>query len=420
MSIEVHALSRLRVDVEAAGSYLTDGTGTLGNYEDVPCQGVASVTLEKAENDPAIVHQFLDQRSEMVVGRRSWSLSFTMNLASTGTAAGNATAAISDVLGTMLKAVMGAENLSTGTTINDAGAAATDYDLTATTGWVSGLVSGTTISGAVQWRGVKTLAGSNILHSLATTAAPANGSVVYGSANYTFTEDPDTSLQFIVQGAEGNDGWVLLGGQGGFSINIPRSGIPTITFNFSGPYWLHGSESAGSGNLDGYTLAAATYPSQGYALAEAGNFFSWVNGTATYTASTVTTEGSQVHVASETWTVNTPYVDIPSPSGANGSGVIRKRRMKAEVSVSFRCPYQALATWFTKRDNATDVAFFRQIGTAAGSTIVLWAPTTQITNVQRVDSDGMAYQEVTATARHDAETTASGAVQRSIFRLARC
>src|SRR5688500_1832643 len=255
MSVEVHSLQRVRVDVEAAGSYLTDGTGTLGNYEDVPCQGVAQVTLTRDENDPMIVQQFLDQHSEKVVGRRSWSLSFTCNLASTGTAAGSTVAAISDVLGTMLKAVMGGENLSTGTTVNDAGAAVTDYDLTATAGWVSGVVGGTTISGAVQWRPVKTLAGSNITHALATTAAPANGAVVYGSACYSFTEDPDTSLQFIVQGAEGNDGWVLLGGQGSFSINIPRTGIPTVSFQFSGPYWLHGSECAGSASLDAYTLA---------------------------------------------------------------------------------------------------------------------------------------------------------------------
>jgi len=420
MSVEVHALSRLRVDVEAAGSYLADGTGTLGNYEDVPCQGVASVTLTKDENDPAIVQQFLDQRSEKVVGRRSWSLSFTCNLTSTGTAAGSTVAAISDVLGTLLKAIMGAENTSTGTTINDAGAAATDYDLTATTGWVSGMVGGTTISGAVQWRPVKTLAGSNIIHSLATTAAPANGAVVYGSACYSLTEDPDTSLQFIVQGAEGNDGWVLLGGQGGFTLNIPRSGIPTITFQLSGPYWMHGSECAGSANLDAYTLAAATYPSQGYALAEAGNFFQWTNGTATYTASTVTTEGSQVHVADETWTVNIPYVDIPSPSGLLGSGVIRKRRMKATVGVSFKCPYQALATWFTARDSALDKGFARQIGTAAGSTLMLHAPTCQVVDVQRVDTDGMAYQQITAEARNDSETTASGALQRSNFRLSRC
>jgi len=62
----------------------------------------------------------------------------------------------------------------------------------------------------------------------------------------------------------------------------------------------------------------------------------------------------------------------------------------------------------------------RQIGTAAGSTLMLHAPTCQVVDVQRVDTDGMAYQQITAEARNDSETTASGALQRSNFRLSRC
>lgn len=420
MALEVFRLQNVRAYVEPNNAFSVDHTGTLGDFAVVPVQGVATFTKPRELYDPRLVQQFVDGRSEKVPGRRGpWSINFSVPLSGTGTAPTSGVAAISDVIGSLLKATMGGENLSTGTTIAS-GAAVTGGVLTANTGWISGMMAGYTVAGSKIWRPVKTLSGSTITNAINVPVAPTNGADVSGASLYTFTEDPDTSLQFIVQHAESNSCWVLLGGQGSWSLTIPEVGIGSWNFNISGHYWLHGSECAGAASLDGYTLGAATMPSLGYCDVASGEFLQWTNGTVTYTASDpYTTEGSQVHAAlgNETWEVNIRYVDATSPSGVEG--ILRKRRVGADVAVNFRAPYQS-QFWQTALNAATDKGFFRRFGTAAGSAVALWAPTTQIEAASDpIEVNEMLYQDVRAVARLDAETTASGAPQRSILKVGR-
>src|SRR5689334_16978900 len=98
-------LGRMRVDAEAAGSFCTDGTGTLGNFEDVPYQaGSCQLGLTRDMYDPQIVQQSKDQRSVKEPGQKTWTLTFSTPVASTGTAASNGVQASTDVIGTMLGA----------------------------------------------------------------------------------------------------------------------------------------------------------------------------------------------------------------------------------------------------------------------------------------------------------------------------
>ena len=65
-------------------------------------------------------------------------------------------------------------------------------------------------------------------------------------------------------------------------------------------------------------------------------------------------------------------------------------------------------TWFTARSSKTDINIAYQMGQAAGSTVVITAPTVQIVNPQRVaDGNQLAGQAVAFKGRRDTDTGAS-------------
>ena len=74
------------------------------------------------------VQSRLEYREE-VLGKRSAKLTFTMNLAPTGTAAASGVSAVTGALGTILKAVMGGESKGAGTTFTS-GSTASVVNLT--------------------------------------------------------------------------------------------------------------------------------------------------------------------------------------------------------------------------------------------------------------------------------------------------
>ena len=81
--------------------------------------------------------------------------------------------------------------------------------------WVNG-------SGVLEVREIESIAANSITLKHAFSAGPTNAQVAYAAATYSFTEDPQESLQFIVEGVENEDRWLLLGGQavGGVTVAI--------------------------------------------------------------------------------------------------------------------------------------------------------------------------------------------------------
>ena len=69
------------------------------------------------------------------------------------------------------------------------------------------------------------------------------------------------------------------------------------------------------------------------------------------------------------------------------------------------------------RTDREDKAFVRQIGTAAGGTVLLEAATAQVVDVQRVDEGGLAYVEVSWEGRNDTETGGTPDQEESAFRI---
>ena len=414
MSTELEVVGALRAISES--TFGSDMSASLASFWYIPAsEGTVKVTLTTDEFDPMQEVQDRGEAREYVLGKRSASFAVTMPLAPTGTAAGSATAAITSSLGKLLKATMGAETLGTGTTFSTGWTAITG-DVASGTGIVAGTAIGwVNTAGLLEVREVESVSTNTIVLKHAFSGSPANGNVCYASATYTTAADPTESLQFLVEGAESDDRWLLLGCQaeGGISITVDPSGsaLPTITFNFTATHYLESDETASA--ITG-TLSTASYSAYNPIVGNAGELRVFTVGAATLVTS------SLVHCSALAFNPKVVFVKVTSPSGANGGTVLRWRggRLNPPVEGSFTTFYEGLP-WFQARDAKTDKAVFYLCGRVAGSAFMLSAPTCQIVNPNRgADAAGIAAQTVTFRGRRDTDVGAStGTVAKSGFRI---
>ena len=409
------AVERLRVIVES--TFATDATGSLGSFTDVPAnEGSMTVTLNKAEMDPNYLLQRRMDARPRVLGPKRPQLKFTITLAPTGTAAGASTAAVSGCLGLLLKAVMGGEDLGTGTTFSAGWTA-----ITGTVASASGLTAGAYIgwrnsSGVVEWRQIKSKSSNTLVLAHGFSGTPANSDVCYAAATYYVTEDPSQSLQFIAYGQSTADRWLLLGCQCvGFDLSVDPSGkgIPSITFTFEAANWLEGGSTAGS--ITG-TIADATYTNYSPIVEYAGDYEMFTVGTPTYVATTC-----QVPISALSWKPKFTFTALTSPSATatatGGSPIFRWRatRTNPPLEGSFTTFMDAM-TWWNKRDAKASMAQQYTIGISGGSAIVLAAPTVQVLNPQRGASDQeIEGQVVSIVGRCNTDTALSTDLAKSPF-----
>lgn len=400
MTIQTIGPTSLRVIVES--TFGADGTGSLGSYTYVPAnEGSMEATITTDELDPMWMVQSRLEAREKILGKRSATLKFTMNLAPTGTVASSAVIAVTSCLGLLLKATMGAEHLGTGTLFSSGWTAITG-DVSSAAGLLAGdFIGWANTSGVVEWRRIKALSSNTITLEHGFTGSPANTNVCYACATYSMTEDPATSLQFIVAGQNTVDRWLFTGGQctGGFDISVDPSGaaIPTITFNMTFSGYLKSSETTGT--ITG-TLPDATYSAYAPIVGNAGEFRVWTVGTPTTVTST------RIHVSALAFKPKIVFKPVTSPSGANAGAVLRYRATRAlpPVEGSFTTFIEDL-TWWTARDALADKAVQHTMGTAAGAAVILAAPTVQILNPQRATSgDENEGQAISFAGRRNTDT----------------
>lgn len=410
MSIEIHNVGALRVLSES--TFASDGTGTLGNYTYVPFnEGTGTMTLTTDSLDPQFAVQSRIEGRKDVLGKRSATLQFTMNLAPTGTAADDGNSAVQGALGLILKAVMGGQKLGTGTTFTGGTAtqptvtSAAGFEAGAAIGWVNG-------NGVLEVREIESISSGTITLKLGFSAAPSNGEDAIAAATYYLTENPSESLQFLVEGVESQDRWLLLGGQcvGGMTLNLDPSGasIPTVQFSLTFADYKTSSETAGS--ITG-TLSAASYSNYEPIVGHVGELRCVTVGAATLTTSSV------VHCSALAFTPKIAYVPVPSPSGTNGIYRWRAGRANPPAEGTFTTFFEDLTYW-TARDNRTDKAIFYTMGTTAGEALLISEPTVQIKNPQRAAADEIAGQTISFSGRRDTDVGASTTeIAKSPFRI---
>lgn len=405
----VQNVSRLSAIVETNSEFATDKSGSIGSFTDIPFQeGSAQIQLMRETHDPGSAVQYQWDYREEVLGKKSATLSFTMPLAPTGTAAGNGVTAVQGPTGLLLSVAMGGEDLNEGDTLAASWSAnsgtttsGTLFDIGSAIGWIN-------TNSVMECRGVGQHISTDMQVKVGFSAAPGGGDIGYASATYFLAEDPDTSLQFAVRGYEADDDWLLMGCQlDSMTLSLPLDGtIPSIQYSWKAADWLHGDDASGTFTNDGI----ATYSNHEPITGHAGRFLMKTNGQVGYT-------GSTVHVSAVSFEPQIAYQPVTSPAGTNTIYRWRAQRQAPAVQGSFTTFYED-TTFHDLRDNRTDVGMYYQIGVGAGAAILIEVPTAQVTDVQRVDDSGIAGVTVTFKGRQDSTSTSNTtAIRRSPFKI---
>jgi len=406
MSIEVHALLRLAVTKESVANFATDLTGT-ATYYDVPFQeGTAQLTLNTTQLEPQTVQQHIDAYPLSVIGPKQASLTFTMVLAPHGSPAGDTVASplITDsALMTIIDCVFGGSNdanlgsnVTTGTSASEIiCAVATGFPASGAVGWAD--------TWGVHFHSVRSRSGSTIFLTTDLPTTPSASDVLYAATTFFPNRtDPVESMQFIVEGAETDNRWLLMGGQVTAAPTITREPgtLPTISFTIEFADW-------------------ALEPAQAITSATYNNFEpTWVHGELRLKlGGGATTTRTLYDAARVEYTLNSPvYQKRTSPHGVNGIGGWERVRAVPFVEVGVVIPHED-AAWFTERDDREYYQIADQIGSAAGSIIFLETPQAQIWDVQPVDESGLGYQRLTFRSTIDTFTPDTGNQADAAFRM---
>jgi len=395
LSIELHAVQRVRWTEES--TFGSDMSASIASFFDLPIrEGTAQMTLTTTSLDPMPLQQSRLDRAEEVLGPRSATLTFTLNLSSVAPAnltAGWAMALLENVFGGVWEGI--STTFTGGTAAVPTVTSASGFLAGAAIGWVNS-------SGNLEVREIESISGTSITLKHAFSGAPSNAQTAYAGTTFYPTENPSTSLQFLVEGAESDDRWLLLGGQavGGVSIAVDVTGqqLPSITVNMKFADWLASDETSSS--ITG-TLGTATYLDFNPMVGHAGELRVFTVGTSTLSTS------SLVHCSALAFNPAVNYVPVTSPSGVETVLRWRAGRTNPAIEGSFTTYYDGM-TWFNARKNRGDYAFLYRMGNAAGETVVLSAPTVQIVNPQRVaDASQLAAQTIQWKGRRDTDVGVS-------------
>ncbi len=395
MSIEDARIQRLAVTQESLANFGADLSGS-ATYYDVPAQeGSIAVVLARPTINPQHVMQHLDAHQLEVLGPKGAQLTFTMPFGPTGDAAGDGVTspvATASPLLMILSTIFGGIDTNTGTDVVSA-ASASALTLTDTTDLVTKSGLGWAAStGIVHFSEVRTAGGGAVTLTTDLPATPSASDVIYASTVIYPAQNNDTSLQFILEGAEEDDRWLLTGGQATAAPTITigdSNSIPTITFTLT----FTGHEA-----LTSAAITTATY--DGYQPEYShGEFRLKAGGTGTTTR-------TLMDIASRSYTLNSPvYVPIKSPDAPQPGHTPQARWQRTRATpfceTKIQIPFEDLS-WFTARAARTLYHAVDVIGTSAGGIVAIAQPTVQIVDVQKVSVADLAYQELTMRSTIDA------------------
>jgi hypothetical protein len=402
-------INRIQYQIEAQGSYATNLSGST-TYKDIRVLDGASFELNVEMKPNNTMAQRLDRMQKNIKGRRRSGNTFSSYLNGTGVVASKGVIGVTSSNGDMLKTIMGGEHLTTGsgvTSVTDAGRFVVDgqaNDLLYA-GTVIGLLNPT--SSLFETSRIQSYNTSTNTINLANQLnhAPASGSTVYGGSTYFLRQDPDTSLQFYVQGDSTNKTFVLMGLQGGFGLKTEIGELATID------YKLEGGADWNSGSTG--DLALANYP-EANPVAAYNSFVCFYPKSSTATTAASRT---QIHVQSVEVTPNIKYNDITSYAGSNN--IAGKKRARSVPIVQGKLTaYFTDHTYPVARDNTTLYGLHLQIGSEAGKTVSIVCPSVQIINAKQVNGEGTSCWEIEWIGHEDEVATTTGASSATITDMA--
>lgn len=412
-TIELSPIMRLRVARENCGEFAEDKTGTLTDFVDVPAvEGSIEFELTQEMLDPETVQQNIDGYPDQVLGIKGNSLSFTMNLAPTGNPAGSGETPTTGALGKILHTVLGGEQIADGATVTGTpDHVSFDIENAATKGYKAGGAVVISDGTNFEMREIEDEASDTLTMKLSGTQVLTSGSdEVFGTSTYYLTQNPSSSLQFIVEGAEHEDRFVLMGDQlESLELETPIGEMPRITFNFQGASWEKAADVAGASNLSGTDIGTSTFTN-----------YEPINAEGDLRIPTVAAQelsGTRVHASEISISPNIQYTPVKSPAGKETIFRYRRTRNKPVVETQFTNFYEDVS-WIDARTNATKKAIFYQLGNQSGSILMISVPTNQVTNITKADADGIRSQQITLQAQRDEDVpNDSDDLAKSPFRI---
>lgn len=328
-----------------------------GSYSgrDIRTVSVPTLNLSQAALENTTTRQRLGMAYAPIIGLKNQSkLGFSTWFRGTGTAAGNATAALGKadlVESQLLWNAFGGESLGTGTTVTGSGSTTTSIDCTS--------AAGLAIGQAVMINGEVSVIGNIVTNTLTLTRAlsaiPSGSDVVYASATYFPLEDITKTLQFQLKSGE-DDWYKLLGCQSAISFaDLNTNQIPKINYDFSVASWS--AQTSASLDLDSYTKTNNP-PIPGYA-------------SKLYIQDFGTTTINQVDTNNLNIAPNMTIEALMSVSGVEGMQGWRRASIAPTIDMSVNAWSDDYRDDFEAQ---TAKYIHYQIGSTAGSTVFIEIP----------------------------------------------
>jgi len=411
MTVELDVLKRLRLYEEPFGSYGVDGTGTLANFIDLPIiEGSVKYEIGQEEIDPKLAQQFIEGRALKVAGRRSSSLSFGLPLHSHGVALnGVNTAPTTTTWGMMrlLKIIFGATNTTATAGARTVQAGSTTSTVNVTAGRGADFSAGDAIAvrvgtnaTAIEAREVLSTTANSVTVVEQFSAAPVTGADVLGCVTVYTIEDPQSSAQFVLEGAEADMRLAFYGMQGTPKLTLPvGSDQATISFDLKGCDWTR---------MASGSLAAA---SNGF-LSPFVPVFNELHYT-TVSGSTV----ARTVVDQSAQSIDPALMYAPVRSGAGQQTILRMRRQRQNpaAKASFTTIFDD-SRYEADRLASTTKRMDLQLGNIPGSTILASCRAVEVVDVKdAVHESGIGGQQISLEALIN--SNAAAALTRSVVAL---
>lgn len=411
MSLELATLKTVRVAVEPAGSYGVDIT--LGSaFQALPItEDFAMPSPDREMMDPNIAQGLIASTSVKVPGKRMGAMKIDMTLGGDGLdhdgdvahpaiSAWPLRALLQTVLGgcstpTLLGSQVTVQALSTASAVVlSAGAGAT---------LTPGMALGFLVSGVMQLGVIDSISTDTVNLKQALSGIPSG--VVRTFACFYLTQNPDTSLQFELLGAELDDHWRASGMQAkSFALEAKPGMLPKVSFDLAGQGLVALSAHTG--------LAETTHANYSPIIAS--------GGCVTIPAYSAGLSAARVDplVSDFAMTFAVSFEPVTTYCGKDNIARMRLQRPAQGKAAkgSFTVPFED-TSWATARDAKTLKAIHFQVGSEVGATALIEFPRVQITAVKRANSGtNLAGWTVEWEALQDA-TNATTDLGRASFRI---
>ena len=380
MSLELASLKTCRIAVEPAGSYGVE-IALGASYQYLPItEDFAMPAPEREMQDPMVAQALINSTSIKVPGKRSGSAKIDMILGSHGLDVdGDVTMPLISAwpLRALLETVLGGFSTATPHAAQvtvQAASTTTTINVTAGAGsarMTKGQALGITTANGLEWAEILSISTDAVSLRQALSATPTVGQPVRHSATFYATQNPDTSLQLAMAGAEVDDHFRFSGAQcSGFAIECKPGMLPKLSVDLKGRGVR--SIAAHSG------LAEITH-----------SYFSPIiasGGCITTPAFGVTTRVDPC-VSDCAPSFDHKYDAVTSYCATDNIARMKLQRPAAgkAAKLTLTMPYEDVS-WVTARDSKSLVSVFFQLGSEVGASGLLSFPRMQVVGVKRASS----------------------------------